>query len=315
MSNNNDAFAIVIHGGAGPDSDFIHKNKTAYEQGLLMALNAGYRILEMGGSAVDGVEVAVKSLEDNPLFNAGRGSSLNEKGEAEMCASVMQGSDKKFGAAAIVKGVKNPVCLVREIMEGSEHLYVGGEAATEVAVGVQLPVEPPAYFVTDHAWEEFSEAQKAKPDSKPVAMHGTVGAVALDRYGNVAAATSTGGAAGSKPGRIGDSSMIGVGTYAGPLGAISSTGDGENIIQEVLAFHAYALAEYKKMEIRLACKFLLHEKLKDSDADMGLIAIDAQGNIAMEFNSDRMHRAWKSANGEAGVAIYKMTSDETNLHN
>lgn len=304
--------AIAVHGGAGPDSEFIKKNSEDYRKGIREALDAGYRVLEDGGSALDAVEAAVNAMENNALFNAGRGSSLNEHAEVEMDASIMNGKDRKSGAVSIVRNVKNPVTLARAIMEKSAHIYLGDMGALEFARKVGLQVMPEAYFITDHAFEEYQKAVEEATNSIEEAgefqvrrkMHGTVGAVALDRNGSVAAATSTGGTENKVPGRIGDSSMIGVGCYANnDTCAVSTTGDGELHIQHVSAFNVSALMEYKRMSVKEAAFHLINEKCKDEEGDMGLIAIDPRGNIALEFNSERMHRGYRLENN-VYVAIY-----------
>jgi len=311
MSN----IGIVVHGGAGPDSDFIKQNVEEYKKGLEEAVSAGYKVLEDGGSAIDAVEAAVNVLEDNPLFNAGRGSALNEKAEIEMDASIMNGQNGKCGAVSIVKNVKNPVTLARAVMEKTNHIYLGDMGALEFAQKIGLQLRPEAYFITDHAFEQYNEAQKeAEGDGLSDAgqyqvkrkTHGTVGAVALDKEGNLAAATSTGGTENKVPGRIGDSSIIGVGSYANnSTCAVSSTGDGEYLMQHVSAFHISALIEYKGLSLQEAAYHFMHEKLKHVDGDMGIIGIDPQGNIAMEFNSERMHRGWRTSSIPLGTNVYK----------
>jgi beta-aspartyl-peptidase (threonine type) len=305
--------SIVVHGGAGPDSDYIKKNLEAYKKGLKAAVDAGYRVLAEGGSSVDAVEAAVRTMEDNPLFNAGKGAALNAKAEAELCSSIMSGKDLKSGAVAIVKNVRNPVSLARVVMDETKHIYIGSHGALSLAQEYDVPLEPDAYFVTEYRYEEYEKARKeAQGDQQAVAkeqvaerMHGTIGAVAVDRRGNVSAATSTGGTEYQKEGRIGDSSMIGVGTYANnKTCAVSTTGDGELHIQHVSAFHISALMEYAKMGLQEACHHFIHEKCGEVDGDMGLIAVDPGGNIAMEFNAERMHRAWKTSDGDEGVEIY-----------
>jgi beta-aspartyl-peptidase (threonine type) len=305
--------AIAVHGGAGPDSEFIKQHQKEYEQGVQEAMDAGYKVLENGGSALDAVEEAVNHLEDNPLFNAGRGSALNKKAEVEMEASIMNGANLKSGAVAIVKNVKNPVTLARAVMEKTEHVYIGDLGALELATHIGLTVMPDAYFITDHAFEQYSEAVKEADNTMEEAgeyktkqrTHGTVGAVALDKEGNIAAATSTGGTENKSAGRIGDSSMVGAGSYANnKTCAVSSTGDGEVLIQNVIAFHVSSLIQYKGLNLKDACHYLMHEELKDAEGDIGIIALDAAGNIAMEFNSERMHRGYKTSNGEQFVANY-----------
>lgn len=304
--------AIAIHGGAGPDSEFIKKNIKGYDKGLKNALNVGYRVLEDGGSALDAVEAAVRSLEDNPLFNAGRGSALNERAEVEMDASIMNGKDRKCGAVSILKNVKNPVTLARAIMEKTSHIYLADMGALEFAQKIGLEVMPEAYFITDHAYEPYVSALKESSNSMQEAgeyqvkrkTHGTVGAVAVDKDGNVAAATSTGGTENKVPGRVGDSALIGVGSYANNnTCAVSSTGDGEVLMRNVMAFHVSSLMQYNGMSLKKACQYLMYEELKEDDGDMGIIAVDPKGNIAMEFNSERMHRGYKSGDEEY-VATY-----------
>jgi len=299
--------AIAVHGGAGPDSEFIKKNVKGYDKGLKDALNAGYRVLEEGGTALDAVEAAVRSLEDNPLFNAGRGSALNERAEVEMDASIMNGKDRKCGAVSILKNVKNPISLARAIMEKTSHIYLADMGALEFAQKVGLEVMPEAYFITDHAYEQYVSALKESSNSMQEAgeyqvkrkTHGTVGAVAVDKDGNVAAATSTGGTENKVPGRVGDSALIGVGSYANNnTCAVSSTGDGEVLMRNVMAFHVSSLMQYKDMSLKKACQYLMHQELKDAEGDMGIIAVDPKGNIAMEFNSERMHRGYKSGDEE-----------------
>ncbi|HZI00199.1 MAG TPA: isoaspartyl peptidase/L-asparaginase, partial [Flavisolibacter sp.] len=273
--------AIVVHGGAGPDSDYIKEHIKEYEEGLREAVNAGYDILEQGGTAVDAVEAAVNYLEDNPLFNAGKGSALNEDAKVEMCASIMDGKERNCGAAAIVKGVRNPVTLARGIMEKTKHVYLGDTGACDFAEQMGLHLEPESYFVTEYQYESYQKAkeeQHGEPtgsSKEKIHKHGTVGAVALDHEGNLAAATSTGGLEFCKRGRIADSSMIGVGTFAdNDTCAVSTTGDGEYHMRFVSAFHIAALVEYKGLSIQEAARFLIHEKCNCVDADMGLIAVD-----------------------------------------
>jgi beta-aspartyl-peptidase (threonine type) len=305
--------AIAVHGGAGPDSEHIKKNYDEYKKGLKEAVNIGYKVLEEGGTAIDAVEAAVNYLEDNPFFNAGRGSSLNQKAEVEMGASIMDGQSLKSGAVDIVKNIKNPVTLARAVMEKTKHIYLGDMGALEFAQKIGLKLMPEAYFITDYAFEQYMQAIQEEANTVEEAgqyqvkrkTHGTVGAVALDRNGNLAAATSTGGTENRVPGRIGDSSMIGIGTYANnKTCAVSATGDGEYLIQHVTGFHLSALMEYKGMPLKEAAFHLLQEKLKEVEGDMGFIAVDQQGNVALEFNSERMHRGWRTSKGEQGVKIY-----------
>ena len=304
--------AIAVHGGAGPDSAFIKKHIKEYKKGLKDAMEAGYILLENGATALDAVEAAVKSMEDNALFNAGRGSALNERAEVEMDASIMNGKDMKCGSVSIVKNVKNPVTLARAIMEKTKHIYLADMGALEFAQKLGLEVMPEAYFITDHAYEDYQKALQEASNSMQEAgryqvdrkTHGTVGAVALDKEGNVAAATSTGGTENKVPSRVGDSAIIGVGSYANnKTCAVSSTGEGETLIKNVMAFHVSALMQYNGMTLKKACQYLMHQELKEDEGDMGIIAIDPKGNIAMEFNSERMHRGYMIGK-EVYVGIY-----------
>jgi beta-aspartyl-peptidase (threonine type) len=306
-------FAIAVHGGAGADSDYIRENKQGYEKGLEEAVNAGYEVLERGGSAVDAVEAAVRSLEDNPLFNAGKGSAINAKAEVEMCASIIRGQDQRSGAVAIVKNVRNPVSLARAVMEKTKHIYLGSHGALDFAKQIKVPLEPDSYFITEHQYKAYEEERnKAGKSGQLVAMeqinermHGTVGAVALDAEGNLAAATSTGGTEFAKEGRIGDSSIIGVGSFADNKScAISATGDGEEIIRYTTAFHVSALMQHRDMLLKEAADYFLNEVCKESEGDIGLVGVDREGEVSFAFNAERMHRGFRTSTGALEVAIY-----------
>ncbi|CAA9518144.1 MAG: Isoaspartyl aminopeptidase @ Asp-X dipeptidase [uncultured Segetibacter sp.] len=300
--------AIAVHGGAGPDSEYIQQNQPPYKQGIQAAIDAGYAVLEKGGRAVDAVEAAVNALENNHLFNAGRGAALNHRAEVEMCASIMDGSNLQSGAVAIVKQIKNPVSLAKAVMEKSRHLYLGGAGAKHFAEELGMEMETDAYFITDHAYEQYKEKKQELRQQGQMynnKMHGTVGAVALDSHGNIAASTSTGGTECNYEGRIGDSSMAGSGNFANnKTCAVSATGDGEYNIQFVSAFHVSALIEYKGLKLKDACEYLIHEKCRNIKGDMGLIALNTSGEIAMVFNSDRMHRGWKTDEDQGHPEIY-----------
>lgn len=304
--------AIVVHGGAGPDSEFIQKHMKEYEDGLREAVQTGYDILESGGTAAEAVEAAVKVLEDNKYFNAGRGSALNAEGKVEMCTSMMEGEKLKAGAAALISNVKNPITLAKAFLDDGHAMYLGGPEATEAAKDLNIDMETDAYFITDHQFEVFDEKRKNHPEEAKSKVfrryekrtHGTVGAVAVDKDGNVAAGTSTGGTEYCIPGRIGDSSMIGVGSYAdNRTAAISSTGDGEYLIREVVCHSVSAAIEHTRCTVQEACNYVIHVKNENSDGDMGIIAVDKDANIGIAFNSERMHRAWKTGDGME-VKIY-----------
>lgn len=306
-------FALAVHGGAGPDSEFIKQHQKEYKKGLEDALNAGYAILEKGGSAIEAVEAAVRSMEDNELFNAGKGAALNEKAEVEMCSSIVDGKNIKMGAVALVKNVRNPISLARLVMEKTDHIYLGDQGALDFAMEVHAPIEPDAYFITPHQYEAYAEKrEKAAKDPREAALeqvesrnHGTVGAVALDQEGNVAAATSTGGTEHCKRGRIGDSSMVGVGSYAdNRTCAVSTTGEGESLIRHISAFHISALMDYKGLSLEEAVDYFFNDRCKDEKGDMGMITINRKGQIVFKFNSERMHRGCKTSAGELVVEIY-----------
>lgn len=305
--------AIVVHGGAGPDSDHIHENKKKYEEGMQEAVDAGYKVLEEGGNAVDAVEAAVKKLEDNPLFNAGRGSALNANGEVEMDAAIMRGSDQTSGAVALVRNIRNPISLAKAVMLNTKYRFLGDMGALEYAKQLDIRFEPSSYFITEHQFdlfskkrlEEFTSSDHIGLDQVNARLHGTVGAVALDRDGMMAAATSTGGTENKKMGRIGDSCIIGVGCYANnKTCAISGTGDGELLMKNIIAYDISALMEYKGLSLQEACDTVVLERVNAEEGDVGVIGVDLSGNIALVFNSERMHRGWRTSSGKKGIEIY-----------
>ena len=307
MSNN---FSIAIHGGAGTilRSTMTPELQLQYETGLQQALDAGYKILEGGGSSLDAVEVAVTALEDFHLFNAGRGAVFNNIGSHEMDAAIMSGKGLEAGAVCGVSHVKNPVKLARAIMEHSEHVVLCGPGAEQFAKLQQLPFEDDAYFYTEQRYQQWQQALKEDrvqldhSDKK----FGTVGAVALDREGNLAAATSTGGMTNKKFGRMGDSPVIGAGTYANNnTCAISCTGHGELFIRCVVAYDISCLMEYKGLSLKEACDTVVYDKLVKIGGEGGLIALDKHGNIEMPFNSEGMYRACKGSRGTVTLKIYK----------
>jgi len=305
--------AIVVHGGAGPDSDHIHENKKGYEEGINKAVETGYKILEEGGSSVDAVEAAVQELENNPLFNAGRGSALNANGEVEMDAAIMRGNDQASGAVTLVRNIRNPISLAKAVMLNTKYRFLGDMGALEYAKQLDIRLEPASYFITEHQFDLFSKKREEEFTSSDhigmhqlkARLHGTVGAVALDRDGLLAAATSTGGTENKKMGRIGDSCIIGVGCYANnKTCAISGTGDGELLMKNVIAYDISALMEYKGLSLQEACETVVLKRVDTKEGDVGVIGVDMQGNIALVFNSERMHRGWKTSSKQQGVDIY-----------
>lgn len=310
----NNTFAIAIHGGAGTitRSAMSAEKEKQYTEALQQAVDAGYAILAAGGSSLDAVEAAVKSMEDCPLFNAGKGSVYNAKGGHEMDASIMWGKDLSAGAIASVTQIKNPISLARTVMEKSEHVFMAGDGAEQFAQKANIAFENADYFDTDMRYQQW---QKVKEEEGVFLDHnistedkkfGTVGAVAIDKDGNLAAATSTGGMTNKKFGRIGDSPIIGAGTYANNnTCAISCTGHGEFFIRSVVAYDVSALMDYKGISLADACKEVVMNKLVKIGGEGGLIAIDKDGNIELPFNSEGMYRAYKKSDDSGAVMIYK----------
>ncbi len=301
---------IAIHGGAGTilRSSMTAELQQQYEQGLDDALTAGYNILQKGGSSIDAVEAAVASLEDFAMFNAGKGSVFNNAGKHEMDASIMCGKTLDAGAVSAVSNVKNPVKLARAIMLYSEHVMMFGAGAEVFAKQHNVDFEEDGYFYNEfryNQWQEALKEDKVQMDHSDKKF-GTVGAVALDKDGNLAAATSTGGMTNKKFGRVGDSPIIGAGTYANNnTCAISCTGHGELFIRSVVAYDISCLMEYKGLSLKDACDVVVHDKLIKIGGEGGLVAIDKQGNIEMPFNSEGMYRACIDAEGNKTIKIYK----------
>ncbi len=310
-------YAIAIHGGAGTilKNTMTPEKEKAYLDGLKNAIEAGETILKNGGSSLDAVEKAVRSLEDNPLFNAGKGAVFSNAGKNEMDASIMNGADLSAGAVAGISNIKNPISLAKGIMQKSEHVFLAGNGAIEFAHLIGSEFEEDAYFFEQM---RFDQLQQAKQSDGVFLDHttdkfehgekkfGTVGAVALDIHGNLAAGTSTGGMTNKKFGRVGDSPIIGAGTYANnETCAISCTGHGEFFIRSVVAHDISCLIEYKGLSLQEACDFVVMDKLVKIGGEGGLIAIDKNGNIEMPFNSEGMYRAKKSEDGELFIKIYK----------
>lgn len=305
--------AIAIHGGAGTitQANLSPEQDKAYRAALKKAVEAGHLVLERGGSALDAVELAVVHLEDSPLFNAGRGSVFTKEGKHEMDAAIMCGKTLEAGALAGVRSIKNPVKLARAIMEHSDHVMLSGYGAEEFALSYGLEFAPEAYFFDKYRYEQWSEVRDsdifmldhtAQRDEK----FGTVGAVAVDQEGNVASATSTGGMTNKRYNRIGDTPIIGSGTYANnQTCAISCTGHGEFFIRAVVAYDVSCLMEYKGYTLQKACEEVVLKKLVKFGGEGGLIAVTPSAEVALVFNSEGMYRASKSTGEETLVAIYK----------
>jgi beta-aspartyl-peptidase (threonine type) len=310
--------SIAIHGGAGTilKEDMTPALEEAYRHGLSEALQAGYAVLENGGTAINSVKAAVVVLEDNPLFNAGKGSVFTKKGLNEMDAAIMDGSTLEAGAIAGVRNIRNPVELAEEVMLHSGHVFLSGKGANDFAIRQGIKLESDDYFYSQYRydqWREIRDSDLYQLDHKNDKLVGllkgkkigTVGAVACDGDGNIAAATSTGGMTNKRFGRIGDSPMIGIGTYANnKTCAISCTGHGEIFIKAVAAYDVSCLMEYKNMSLKQACEEVVLKKLVVLNGEGGLIGMDAKGNAALVFNSAGMYRGLKNSDGQNEVAIY-----------
>ncbi len=312
-------FTIVIHGGAGT---ILRKHMTpdleaAYTEGLKTAVDTGYAVLEEGGSAINAVKAAIVVLEDNILFNAGKGSVFTKKGVQEMDAAIMNGATLDAGAVAGVRNVRNPIMLATEVMIHSNHVFLSGKGANDFAIKQGVKLEPDEYFFSQFRydqWKSIRDSDNYSLDHTHQRLEelmrdkkfGTVGAVACDQEGNIAAATSTGGMTNKKYGRIGDSPIIGIGTYANnKTCAISCTGHGEPFIRAVAAYDVSCLMEYKGLSLHEAMNIVVNDKLPKLDGEGGIIGVDAQGNHAMILNSAGMYRGYRSSDGNSEIAIYR----------
>ena len=320
--------ALAVHGGAGTilKSEMTAELEREYRNGLENALNKGFEVLRKNGAALDAVEAAVVELENFPLFNAGRGAVFTHEGTNELDASIMDGANGRAGAVAFVKNVKNPIKLARLVMEKTEHILLGGDGANEFAREMKVELADYDYFFTEHRYQQLLQAREAGkvqldhtdksqipdsrfqiPDSeseipKPI---GTVGAVACDAFGNLAAATSTGGMTNKKFGRIGDTPIIGAGTFAdNETCAVSCTGHGEFFMKTLAAFDVSARMKYKNLSLESAANEVI-ENLREIGGEGGLIAVDALGNVVLPFNSDGMYRGFMTADGVLKVEIYR----------
>ena len=310
-------YAIAIHGGAGTilrtnmTNEIEQKYKTALNESIL----AGENILLNSGLAIDAVEAAIRSLENNPLFNAGKGSVFSNEGEHEMDASLMNGKDLMAGAVAGVKNVKNPITLAKSVMQHSNHVFMAGHGAEVFAKQLNIEMAPNEYFFEQMRYDQLIQAKandridldhvdnKFENGEK---KFGTVGAVPLDVFGNISAGTSTGGMTNKKHGRVGDTPIIGAGTYANnQTCAVSCTGHGEFFIRSVVAYDISCLIEYKGFSLKEACNLVVKDKLVKIGGEGGLIALDAEGNIELCFNSEGMYRASKKSNEDVYLGIYK----------
>jgi beta-aspartyl-peptidase (threonine type) len=294
-------WAIVIHGGAGgiKRENISPDLEKEYRASLQTAINIGRKILADGGSALDAVEQTIRSMEDDPLFNAGKGAVFTHDGKNELDAAIMDGSNLAAGAVAGVTDIKNPISAARKVMTSSPHVLLAGSGASQFAREQGLDIVPASYFYTESRFNELQEILKKE-------KNGTVGCCALDKDGNLAAGTSTGGMANKKYNRIGDTPVIGAGTYANnSTCAVSATGHGEYFIRWTVAHDISALMEYKGLSLKDASELVVNDKLVKAGGSGGVICVDGAGNIAMPFNSSGMFRGFATADGKEGIFIFK----------
>ena len=311
----NPRIAFIIHGGAGVISktELTPEREKEFRSKLEEAVLAGYAVLQAGKPSMDAVEAAIRILEDSPLFNAGKGAVFTNEGKNELDASVMDGKTLGAGAVAGVRRVKNPITLARAVMEKSPHVMMVGDGAEKFAAEQKIDLVDPKYFWTQHRWDALQKALKeaeekkvsSASDAKPANRFGTVGAVALDKNGNLAAGTSTGGMTNKKYGRVGDAPIIGAGTYANNATCgVSATGWGEYFIRLGVARDISSLIEYRALPVQNAADLVIKQKLQNAGGDGGVIAIDKFGNYGISFNSEGMYRAFINADGKPIVEIY-----------
>ncbi len=305
-------FSLAVHGGAGTilKSNLTPELEAAYHAGLRTALQAGYDVLSQGGRAVDAVTAAVCALEDEPLFNSGRGAVYTSDGKQEMAAAIMDGATRAAGAVGGIFGPRNPIRAARVVMETTDHVMLIGPNALRVARDAGLPFEDGDYFFTQARWDALQSTlemrAKGTEDDDPARRHGTVGAVACDADGNIAAATSTGGMTAKAPGRIGDTPIIGAGTFAdNATCAVSGTGNGEVFIRYTAAAEIAARMRHAGQSLKDAADHVVMHDLGENDGSGGLIAVDAQGNITMPFNCEGMYRGSVTQDDDFATHIYR----------
>jgi beta-aspartyl-peptidase (threonine type) len=297
-------FVLVIHGGSGnisPES-IPEESRKQYTDVMMRALDTGYLLLKSGRSSLDAVEAAIIIMEDSPFFNAGKGAVFTHEGRNELDASIMDGLTMKAGAVAAVGDIRNPISAARKVMEESSHVLLSGAGASKFARVHGIEMVDSSYFYTERRWKNLQDELEKIKASK----NGTVGCVALDKNGNLAAGTSTGGMTNKLTGRIGDTPIIGAGNYANnKTCAVSATGHGEFLIRYTVAFDISALMEYRNLTLEEAARLVIQEKLKKAGGDGGIIAVDKEGNIAMEFNTSGMFRGYVTSDGNKEVLIFK----------
>jgi beta-aspartyl-peptidase (threonine type) len=307
---------LVIHGGAGTitRSSMTPERDKEYRAALEAALLAGHAVLAKGGTSLDAVEATIRLMEDSPLFNAGKGAVFTHEGRNELDAAIMDGRTKAAGAVTGVTILRNPISAARAVMEKSPHVLMSGRGAELFATQMGLDIVDPSYFWTERRWKALQDALLEEQGKKPQASlsveeekkFGTVGAVALDGAGNLAAGTSTGGKTNKRFGRVGDTPIIGAGTFAeNESVAVSATGDGEFFIRWTVAYDIAALVKYRGLTVAQAGEEVIHRKLIPVKGEGGVIVLDAKGNFAMPFNTEGMYRGYIGADGKPHVAIYK----------
>jgi beta-aspartyl-peptidase (threonine type) len=306
-------YVMVIHGGAGTISreSMTPATEKAYRDTLTIALRRGYEILARGGSSLDAVEATVRVMEDSPLFNAGKGAVFTSAGTNELDAAIMDGRSLAAGAVAAVQHVKNPISLARLVMEQSPHVMMVGAGAEEFAKLQGVELVPASYFRTERRWEQLQREKRAADSARKSTSltedtrFGTVGAIALDKAGNLAAATSTGGTSSKRYGRVGDTPIIGAGTYASASCAVSATGAGEFFIRNNVAADICARVKYTGVSIERAADDVVMKVLVAQKGEGGVIAMDGKGNIAAPFNTSGMYRGWVTADGVIVIKIFR----------
>jgi beta-aspartyl-peptidase (threonine type) len=306
-------FVLVVHGGAGTivKHKMTPEKEQAVTEKLTEAMTRGYEILDGGGTAIAAVEAAIRVMEDSPLFNAGKGAVFTGDGKNELDASIMDGETLNAGAVASVTTIRNPITAARAVMLESKHVLLAGAGAEMFAAEQGLDIVKPDYFFSQDRWDQLlrdkeDQQTSTAPDDDEHKKYGTVGALALDRAGNLAAGTSTGGLTNKMHGRVGDSPIIGAGTYANnKTCAVSGTGQGEFFMRYLLAYSVSALMEFKGADLAAAANAVVHETLTGAGGDGGIIALDRNGNIAMPFNTKGMYRGWVKAGGDYHTFMYK----------
>ncbi len=307
---------LVVHGGAGTirKGDMKPEIEAAYREKLAEGLLTGYRILKSGGTSLDAVEATIRLFEDSPLFNAGKGAVFTSKGRNELDASIMDGATLEAGAVASVTTIRHPITAARAVMERTPHVMLVGNGAEEFAESQGLEIVEPSYFYTERRWQALEKAKEKERHKKKESTSdltgerrylGTVGAVALDRFGNLAAGTSTGGMTNKRFGRVGDSPIIGAGTYANDRCAVSATGHGEYFIRYAVAYDICARMTYSGASLTEAAETVLLKRLVQAGGSGGVIALDAVGNVSMPFNTEGMYRGFIKTDGEPHIEIYK----------